>query len=505
MLLLCTAVRAQTGAWEPHFNHGAAGTPGWPTTFNAVHVGLIPVGPDRGKLIVYDFKATQGSGPNWTQRWSIVDPGPMDPDPSVPTAAVFRNDVLPMPAGGGDLFCSGHAWTPSGELFIAGGTTQYVNGSLPYIGGYSAYRFDPRVIGNAAWTRLPDLALPRWYPSVTLLATGDLMVSGGVFVNGGTPHNNYEIWETASGAWRTATGGVRAFAGPTFGSHGSYPRFFQLSTGDVFRAGQSQWSARMAPSGVWTAMAQSAHYRTYGNAVLVPWATDTVWILGGYNASGASVATVQEVFAGAPTAATWGFSYAPAMNFQRSRQNAVLLPDGSIFVLGGRSSSNSLNPPTYVYQPEVFKDGAWTLQPPHFSPREYHSTAMLLPDGRIMTDGGNTRTRDWEVFRPHYLTSGAERPEITAIPERISYGQPFEITCGSGEKAVSAVLVRPGSVTHHFDFDQRVVPLAATYPATGVLSATAPPTPESAPPGWYMVFVLSAIGTPSVAAWVHLS
>jgi hypothetical protein len=501
---LAVAVAAQTGVWEPAFNHPNGGVVGWPATFNAVHVALIPVGPDRGKVVVLDFNANQGSGPNWTQRWSVLDPGPMLDDPAAPTPVVVRNDLLPMPPGGGDLFCSGHAWTADGRLFVAGGTTQYVAGVHPYLGGYLTYRFDPRETGNAAWTRLPDLALARWYPSVTLRADGSLLVSGGTPVNGGTPHNNYETWDSAADEWSVAPGGLRSLAGPTYGNHGSYPRMIQLSTGDVFRAGQSQWASRLSSSGTWTTMGQSASYRTYGSAMLVPWATDVVWILGGYDGTGASLATVQQCAAGAASASGWAWSYAPAMTFPRSRQNAVLLPDGSIFVVGGRSSPNSVNPPVHVMQPETFRAGAWTVQPPHFSPREYHSTAVLLPDGRVLVGGGNTRTRDWEVFRPHYLTSGAPRPEIVSAPERIGYGETFVIG-GGDERPVAAVLVRPASVTHHFDFDQRVVTLSCVIGPDGTLTATAPGAAAAAPPGHYMLFVLSAAGIPSVATWVHLS
>jgi hypothetical protein len=68
----------------------------------------------------------------------------------------------------------------------------------------------------------------------------------------------------------------------------------------------------------------------------------------------------------------------------------------------------------------------------------------------------------------------------------------------------SVVLVRNGAVTHSFNMDQRLVGMSFTA-GTGVLTVTAPPNSNIAPPGWYMLFILKkASGVPSRASFVHL-
>ena len=68
----------------------------------------------------------------------------------------------------------------------------------------------------------------------------------------------------------------------------------------------------------------------------------------------------------------------------------------------------------------------------------------------------------------------------------------------------SVVLVRPGSVTHAFDMDQRLVGLNFTV-GNGVLNTTAPPNGSIAPPGYYLLFILNSAGVPSLASFVQLS
>src|SRR5262249_45138928 len=83
----------------------------------------------------------------------------------------------------------------------------------------------------------------------------------------------------------------------------------------------------------------------------------------------------------------------------------------------------------------------------------------------------------------------------------------------SSSAIASAVLVRPGSTTHAFDMDQRLVGLCGPAPqpacnapaGSGTLGLTSPPSGNVAPPGYYMLFLLDAAGVPSKAHFVHLS
>ena len=171
-------------------------------------------------------------------------------------------------------------------------------------------------------------------------------------------------------------------------------------------------------------------------------------------------------------------------------------------------------------EPELFaieRDGSnprWIPQPWQTGPRTYHSTAVLLPDARVLIGGGDTRgaftvprRRDYQIFEPHYLQTGLPRPVITATPPAIRYGAAFTLGVGSAppnQTLASVVLMRPGSVTHHTDYDQRFKSLEILRRSPGQLVVKSPANGRIAPPGYYMVFVVSSEGTPSVAGWTHL-
>jgi PKD repeat protein len=110
-----------------------------------------------------------------------------------------------------------------------------------------------------------------------------------------------------------------------------------------------------------------------------------------------------------------------------------------------------------------------------------------------------------EIYSPAYLFTGTQRPTIAGVtPGTISYGGTFQVQTPDAANIASVVLVRPGSQTHAFDMDQRLVGL--TYSAgSGALSVTAPANGNIAPPGYYMLFILNAAGVPSVATFVRLS
>ena len=80
----------------------------------------------------------------------------------------------------------------------------------------------------------------------------------------------------------------------------------------------------------------------------------------------------------------------------------------------------------------------------------------------------------------------------------------FQVQTPDAAEIASVVLVRPGTPTHAFDMEQRLVGLSFTI-GSGVLNVTSPPNGNIAPPGYYMLFVLNAAGVPSVARFVRLS
>ncbi|MSO40641.1 MAG: DUF1929 domain-containing protein [Solirubrobacterales bacterium] len=221
-------------------------------------------------------------------------------------------------------------------------------------------------------------------------------------------------------------------------------------------------------------------------------------------------------------AASPSWTPSPSLNVGRSHLNAVLLPDGSMVGVGGGRGFGPGIGAYAVYddgrarQVELYDpaDGSWRLGPAEVEDRAYHSTAVLLPDGRVMSagddshpyqaNGARSLTDTAEIYSPPYLFRG-ERPSIADAPETIAWGDTFGVR--SPSPGVSrAVLMAPSATTHGNDMNQRHVELevAGREPGQG-LDVVAPPQPGVAPPGYYMLFLLDDEGVPSVARWIRLT
>jgi Domain of unknown function (DUF1929)/PKD domain len=134
-------------------------------------------------------------------------------------------------------------------------------------------------------------------------------------------------------------------------------------------------------------------------------------------------------------------------------------------------------------------------------------------DATVATAGSNPQRGTWdkhiEIYSPAYLFnadgSPATRPIITSAPLRIGYNSaPFTVQTPDAPNIGSVVLVKPGSDTHAFDMEQRLVGLTFTA-SSGALTVNAPPNSNLAPPGYYMLFVLNRAGVPSIARFVQVS
>jgi galactose oxidase-like protein len=199
----------------------------------------------------------------------------------------------------------------------------------------------------------------------------------------------------------------------------------------------------------------------------------------------------------------------------RVNHNLTVLPNGKVLVSGG---TTDVNETVYLRQPELWDPatGNWTggagddSLAISYIGRGYHSSAILLPDGRVMTAGSNgTPGADSSlIYCPPYLfTTGgaaASRPSIDSTVVQVNYSQDFVIKTGASQNIAQVVLMRPGAATHGFDQGQFRVPLAFTQ-LTGAprLVVKGPANACIAPPGNYLLFIVkSNPDTPSIAQWV---
>jgi hypothetical protein len=197
------------------------------------------------------------------------------------------------------------------------------------------------------------------------------------------------------------------------------------------------------------------------------------------------------------------------MAFPRAFHNTTLLPDGTVLVTGGGTALDGYDVTKAVMRAELWSPASesWRTLSSASIPRLYHSTALLLPDGRVLTagsgdDGPAVDQTQAEIFSPPYLFKGA-RPTIGSAPDLVQYGAPFSVSTPDAASIASVALIRPGAVTHAFDQDQRFLSLGFTA-GGGSLTIQPPANANLAPPGYYMLFLVNSAGVPSIASFVQL-
>jgi hypothetical protein len=189
-------------------------------------------------------------------------------------------------------------------------------------------------------------------------------------------------------------------------------------------------------------------------------------------------------------------------------QNAVILPDRTVFVSGGGAMED---PASAVLESEIYDPAAntWLRGAVATVPRLYHSIAVLLPDGRVITAGSNPHRRDdelrLELYHPPYLFRGP-RPFIESAPAEATYGDLLEIHTPQADDIRWVQLIRPMAVTHSCDNEQRLIdlPIDRRRRRFCRLVVRVPREPNLVPPGWYMLSLTDRNRIPSRATWLHV-
>ena len=462
-----TGTEGDVGSWTAPVD--------WPVV--GVHVALLP----NGKVLAYD-----SVGDNATETYPVHNftrATVFDPQTGTQTPVTVNT--------GWNIFCSGLAHLVNGDVFAAGG-----NKDSQLNGIRKTHTFNPQ---TNTWTVGADMVYERWYPSVTGLRNGEMLITEG---GPDTP----EVRMT-SGALRTLSTASLNMS--------LYPWIDVAPDGRAFVSGPDTTMRKLdtAGTGSWQNFAaRDTISRSYGSRAMYD--IGKILVTGG----GSSVqdARVIDINAAAPAVT----ATAP-MAFGRRQHNATVLADGSVLATGGNSSGAALvDLANGVYNAELWNPatGQWKTLAAQTATRQYHSTALLLPDGRVLSSGGGIcgecdrvgyLAKNAEVFTPPYLYkkdgSGelAPRPSVTGAPAIVDYGAPLQIDTPDAAAISKVGLVRLGAVTHSVDMDQRYVPLAFSA-GTGTLTATGPANANIAPPGPYMLFVVDAAGVPSTARMVSV-
>lgn len=398
------------------------------------------------------------------------------------------------------------------------GVTNAVNlKQQDFWGNDKSYIFDP---ATETYQRVGNLNLARWYPSLVGLSNGDVLAVSGLDQFGQMINGQTEIFSPATKKWTLTPKLTRIF--PT------YPALFLMPDGNLFfsgsNAGYGSATVGRTP-GVWNlktnaftdvpGLKNPNETETSASVLLPPAQAQRYMIVGG-GGVGQSLKSTARTAIVSLNAKQPHWTPGPSLPEPTRYPNVVITPNNQLIITGGsryyRGEFASDILTCHLYDPATNK--LTPLASPSVG-RDYHSEALLLPDGRIVTLGGNPLFGNKadtapgffqtaiEIYSPPYLFHGA-RPEITGGPHQVDRGGTFTFDTPNASAIQGARLVAPSAVTHVTNVDQRSIELSLVRESHS-FKVTIPTGTGLVPTEWYMLFVTNAENTPSVAYWVHVT
>lgn len=304
-----------------------------------------------------------------------------------------------------------------------------------------------------------------------------------------------------------------------------YQRLHLASNGSVFMAGPLVQTWSLSVGGQWSPVAPRINGRR-DYAASVMYAEDKVIYI--------AVATMQKIAPRRrrPRSSTWPpttrhWEPTSPMHVPRRQHNATILPDGTVLVTGGTRGGgepsngfNDLSAGQPVHTAELWDPvtGTWRELAAERVDRCYHATAILLPDGRVLSAGGGEYRRvqgdpaendprdshrNAQVFSPPYLFRG-DRPEISSAPEAVTYESTFRVRTPRAAEIAKVSLIGLSSVTHAFNAGQHIAVVSFAVAAADALQVAPPGSLAVAPPGPHTLFLINSDGVPSKAHILRL-
>jgi hypothetical protein len=504
--------------------------------------GAFASGPNTGAISIHAAILTNGkvfyaagSGFNSDNKngpflWNTFDPN---------TGSVTNHTVDK------DLFCMGQSVLPNGKVLCAGGTLEYDVADNPdgkWKGLKAAYEYDP---DSNSLQEIQSMHHGRWYPYCIPLEDGKVLTIAG-WDELGSKNRLAEIYDPGSKSWSikydpvaTASTGYNTTycvgeiyhketetwtyvpGSPCYGGPGQaalsnlslYPRAVLMPTGLVGIAGQSKTTKTWNPqTGELKFAGNLAIERNYGNMVLLPLNNDAaetgqLLVCGGSNGPAATATTaVQLLTPKSPNYNTFTFQTIASCNFGRRHAPNAYLPDGKLIFFGGTNFQNSLS--GAYYNAEIFDPVAksWTVVNGMNVPKIYHSTGILLLDGRVWLAGSQYAKSDLELRSEFYVPSyyNATRPTISGDPSIGGYGGLINIPTPDAANIEKVSLIPLSTFTHGFNSQMRFIWLQIQSKGSSSVTVSAPVNAKIAPLGYYMIHVLNSAGVPSIAKVIKI-
>ncbi|OLE05663.1 MAG: hypothetical protein AUI36_42420 [Cyanobacteria bacterium 13_1_40CM_2_61_4] len=442
----------------------------WPIV--AVHAHLLPTG---------EILASDGQTAGATARlWN-------------PSTGVFTTVNNPNT----NLFCAGHCHLGDGRVLVAGG----------HIAGHTGVK-DTNLFNATThqWSLAASMHTARWYPTATTLPDGRILVTAGEIGCAECDAPIPEVYNPQTNIWTELTAANLPLP--------YYPHMFVLPDGRVLASSTSEHPI------ITQVLDVNAQTWTVVDPDPVDGGSAAMYLPGKVLKAGTSyhpddpvVPSVATTYVIDMTQPSPRWRQTPSMAFARTYHTLTILPDGEVLVTGGGNTTDAVGVNGAALPAEIWSPATetWTVMASMSKPRLYHSTALLMPDARVLVLGGGrfngvnepTDQLSSQFYSPPYLFGGP-RPTITSAPATTTYGGTIDIQTPDASRIAGVSFIRLGSVTHAIDMDQRLVPLAFTV-GSGSLSVQAPANANLAPPGYYMLFILDTSGIPSVAAIMKIS
>lgn len=522
----------------------------WPNGYyvRGIHLILLP----DSRLMLWNSQYSFGQPLPDTQRIVMAQPG-----------ANFTYEVFGVGTGSNfttNLFCAGHTFLEDGRLFVAGGH-KFENG----YGDDRINVFDFADNPTNAWiTSETEMTQYRWYPSATHLPDRRVLVTTGLGGPTHVPSYIPDLW-VVDVPWKKTVLKDYNSALPEFQAIDAYYPFLFVDPKDGNLVLANRGKADEAPNGnkklnlatlQWTHYAQLANQninvrQQYPSAVMInarneAGAREAIVVMSGGSKTGEqTLASNSTLFCDLLAANP---SWTAAANMVQTRQchTFVALPSADVIAFGGTDRFGTGGTP-YLAEaqarttPELWNPFAtdratrpWRAlaQPANIVPRGYHSTALLLPDARVMTSGGEPEGAapgsgfefQWnsQIYSPPYGGRNdwaTRRPNLTTVPAVIRYGETFQVTMSpngtSSRPITKMMMIAGGAVTHALSGRQEVYQCDFVHVSGNTYNVTPPPAPKHATPGYYLLFAVDDTdeggagvtrikGIPSLAKWVQL-
>jgi hypothetical protein len=559
------------GKWGSKFTWGTSST----NRLVATHAANLP----DGRIVSWSSWHPLTFGTNAGQRFDYSEGFVFNPKNNSFVEADNSGGGQPNQNLGHDMFCAGLSMAPDGRVVGVGGGT---NASLRRV---SFFNFR-----SSLWERGPNLLRDRWYPTSVALSDGRTFTT-----LGDDSRDSSEILSADRSSWQLLGSDyaftrlkptqedirIGSFATQEGWELGEvdewYPYLHVAPDGSLFQSGPIPTFKKInTNNGTITDLTTSvpnAQMRTWGSSVMFD--EGKILVTGGSVVRGfdaTKTGMVIDLSGGVSAKAI------PDMRFKRSFQNSVVLPTGDVLIIGGNTTgkqmvdgSNSLlsdpnagfatyapnpdgcavgdtnctdarnakkrwpsdKPTETVYTPELYSPNknTWRDMSDMDTPRNYHSVALLLEDGRVLAAGGGlcncaTNHPDGQIYEPAYLFnpdgSYAARPEMANLNvtnvegyPRIGYGQQFTVTMSGDSNISKFTMVKLSAVTHGINTDLRYLEYSDLKDSSNKvdqfvkLSAnsyrlTTTSNKNVLTPGYYFLFAVNDKGVPSVAKVIQV-